>query len=143
MVRFGLNRPHQKGDRVKIMGTRGFVAGPLTVLCILGLVMGTASALIITATDNGPTAVPGVGCAHPDMSNPGQQQEIISRLEERTQNSVDVTVVQAAWESGNYPAVKAWLEEYFRASKGDMPSRSSDDEIPGMTGLPGATGDTT
>ncbi|HTY52252.1 MAG TPA: hypothetical protein VMB35_03560 [Methanomicrobiales archaeon] len=137
------------------MGKQGFVAGPLTVLCILGLVMGTASALIITATGNGSSAVPGVGCAHPDMSDPGQQQEIISRLakrvlqerepcgEELPARSIDVTFVQAAWESGNYPAVKAWLEEYFRASKGDMPSRSSDDEIPGMTGLPGATGDTT
>jgi len=83
MVRHGFTRSHQNESGWKVMGKQGFVAGPLTVLCILGLVMGTASALIMTATDSGSTADPGSRHAHPDLSDPGQQKETISGFDEK------------------------------------------------------------
>jgi len=41
------------------MGREGFIREHLTVLCILGLVMGTASALIATASAGDQSWIPG------------------------------------------------------------------------------------
>jgi SOS response regulatory protein OraA/RecX len=93
------------------MDTQGFIAGPLSVLCILGLVMGTASAAAITATDS--TINPGTGTVHHHLS----PEAIISSLE---QKGVDVSRVKTALQNGDEAAVKAWLENYFQTHKPDV-----------------------
>ena len=90
------------------MDTQGFVVGPLSVLCIIALVMGTASAAVITATDS--TNNPGAGTLHHHLS----PEAIVSSLE---QKGVDVSGVQTALQNGDTAAVKAWLENYFRSRK--------------------------
>jgi len=150
------------------MGTQRFVVGPLSALCILALVMGTASAAIMTA---GGTSNPDTGPVHhhlspegiinsleeqgvdvtevktllqngdtaavkawlethnpampdesarspPDLTDPTQQEKIITRLEEK---GVDVTEAEAELESGDTSAVRVWLDNYFHAHEGEMP----------------------
>jgi len=90
------------------MDTQRFVAGPLSILCILGLVMGTASAAVLTATDS--TTIPGTGTVHHHLS----PDAIVTSLEAK---GVDVSGVKAALQSGDTAAVKAWLENYFQAHR--------------------------
>ncbi len=90
------------------MDTQRFVAGPLSILCILGLVMGTASAAVLTAT--GSTAIPGTGTVHQHLS----PEAIVNSLGEK---GVDVSGVKAALQTGDTAAVKAWLENYFQTHK--------------------------
>jgi DNA-binding transcriptional MerR regulator len=97
------------------MNTQGFVAGPLSVLCIVALVMGTASAAVITAT--GSTSDKGAIPAHLHPS-PGS---IISHLQ---QQGVDVTEVKTALQNGDTEAVNAWLEAYFQAHRPERPEGS-------------------
>jgi DNA-binding transcriptional MerR regulator len=99
------------------MNTQGFVAGPLSVLCIVALVMGTASAAVITAT--GSTSDKGAIPAHLHPS-PGS---IISHLQ---QQGVDVTEVKTALQNGDTEAVNAWLEAH-RPERPDGTGRSSPD----------------
>ncbi|MGA2933920.1 MAG: hypothetical protein ABSD81_02045 [Methanomicrobiales archaeon] len=89
------------------MDTQRFVAGPLSILCIIGLVMGTASAAVITSTDTG------TGAAHHHLS----PDAIISALE---QKGVDVSGVKTALQNGDEAAVKAWLENYFQTHKPEI-----------------------
>ena len=89
------------------MDTKRFVAGPLSILCILGLVMGTASAAVLTATDTG------LGTVHHHLS----PEAITSALE---QKGVDVSGVKTALQNGDEAAVKAWLENYFQTHKPDV-----------------------
>ena len=170
------------------MDTQRFVVGPLSALCIVALVMGTASAAIMTAggtsdTDTGPVhhhltpesiiseleqqgvdvtevktllqngdtdavkawldnyfqsnkpAMPdGSGHSPPDLTNATQQQEIITRLEEK---GVDVTEAEAELESGDTSAVRTWLDNYFHAHEGEMPSHHPCGEPP--TEIPSGT----
>jgi nucleoside diphosphate kinase len=104
------------------MNTPGFVNGPLAVLCILGLVMGTASALAITATDTSsdPQARP---AHHPST------EEIISHLEEK---GVDVTEVKTPLQNGDTEAVQAWLENYFQANRPEKPDATAH-PVPDLT----------
>ena len=155
-----------------LMCTRRFVGGPLSVLCICALVMGTASAVVISATDNtsnpdsppapyhlspqahidslgkkgvdvsemkadvqgGDTAAPKArnenhlqtgrpekpegSVPSPDLTNSTQQQEIITKLEEK---GVGVAEPQADLQNGDTGAVKIWLETYLHAHEGEMP----------------------
>ena len=94
------------------MNTPKFGIGPLSVLCILGLVFGRANALALTATDT--TSNTGAGqCQRPSPEN------TIRYLEEK---GVDVTEAEADFERRDTSAVKAWLDSYFHAHKGEMPS---------------------
>jgi hypothetical protein len=159
------------------MCTRRFVGGPLTVLCILALVMGTASAAVISTTDStsSPDTPPvhhhlsfgaiidslgkkgvdvtevkadlqkgdsaavkawlgnyfqthraqkpeGSARSNPDLTNPTQQQEIITRLGEK---GVDITEVKADAQSGDSAAVQAWLENYFQTHRPRGPEGSA------------------
>jgi len=54
----------------------------------------------------------------PDLNDTTQQQQIITRLEEK---GVDVTEAEAEFESGDTLSVKIWLENYFHAHEGEMP----------------------
>jgi hypothetical protein len=83
--------------------TQGFVAGPLSVLFIVALVMGTASAVVITAA--GSTSNIDARPVHPHPS----PESIISSLE---QQGVDVTEVKTALQDGDTEAVQAWLEAH-------------------------------
>jgi DNA-binding transcriptional MerR regulator len=56
----------------------------------------------------------------PDLTNTTQQQEIITRLEDR---GVNVTEVKTELQASDTEAVKAWLESYAHAHEGDMPFR--------------------
>lgn len=94
------------------MDTQGFVVGPLSVLCIVALVMGTASAAVITATDS--TINPSTGTVHHHLS----PEAIISSLE---QKGVDVSGVKTALQNGDITSVHTWLKSYFDAHKGEMP----------------------
>ena len=94
------------------MDTPRFVAGPLSVLCILALVMGTASAAVITATEG--TSNPDTGPVHHNLS----PEAPIKSLEEK---GVDVTFVKAVLQNGDSATVKAWLETYFQARKPVIP----------------------
>jgi hypothetical protein len=98
------------------MDTQGFVAGPLSVLCIPALVMGTASAAVITSTDS---------TSNPDtrpVQHPLSPDAIMSSLEER---GVDVTGVGADPQNGDTAAVKAWLETYFQTHEPAAPEGSA------------------
>jgi hypothetical protein len=93
------------------MDTQRFVAGPLSVLCILALVMGTASAAVIAASDG--TSNPDAGPVHHHLS----PEDLISSLEEQ---GVDVTEVKTLLQDGDSEAVKAWLENYLQAHRPAM-----------------------
>jgi NifU-like protein involved in Fe-S cluster formation len=99
------------------MNTQGFVTGPLSVLCIVALVMGTASAAMITAADS----TSGTDTA-PVQKHPSPES-IIDSLE---QQGVDVTEVKTALQNGDTDAVKAWLEAH-RPARPDGPARSPPD----------------
>ena len=88
------------------MDTQGFIAGPLSALCIIGLVMGTASAAVITASDSTATHVH----SHPSP------ESIIDSL---AQHGVNVTEVRTALQNGDTDAVKAWLGAHRPAGSGD------------------------
>ena len=94
------------------MDTQRLVIGPLTVLSILGLVFGTASALVMTATETGGMAGDGQ-CQRPSP------EDVISHLEEK---GVDVTEVKTALQIGDNEAVKAWLGNYFQAHRPEKPA---------------------
>jgi DNA-binding transcriptional MerR regulator len=95
------------------MDTQGLVAGPLSVLCIIALVMGTASAAVITAADRS------TGPFHKHPS----PESLISFLE---QQGVDVSEVKAALQDGDTEAVKAWLEAH-RPTRPEGAGRSPPD----------------
>lgn len=97
---------------------------PLTVLSILGLVFGTASALAMTATDTSGMAGPGQCQGHA----PG---DIISHLEEK---GVDVTEVKATLQDGDTEAVKAWLGSYFQANRPEKPAGNGH-PVPDLTDI--------
>jgi hypothetical protein len=103
--------PHQIEEGGNLMDTQGFVAGPLSVLCILALVMGTASAGVITATDStaNQSAVP--------VHHHPSPEAIVSSLE---QKGIDVGEVKADLQNGDTAAAKAWLENYFRTQRPEM-----------------------
>ncbi|HMA06040.1 MAG TPA: hypothetical protein VKO45_08960 [Methanomicrobiales archaeon] len=81
--------------------------GPLTVICILGLVVGTASALFITATDAGAAPASGqVGNPHhPDLINVTREQGILIQIED---TGADVTGSNAHPLSGDVVAMEIW-----------------------------------
>jgi type IV pilus biogenesis protein CpaD/CtpE len=97
------------------MDTQRFVVGPLSALCIVALVMGTASAAIMTA---GGTSNPDTGPVHHHLT----PESILSELE---QQGVDVTEVKTLLQNGDTDAVKAWLENYFQSNKPAMPDGSA------------------
>ena len=99
------------------MNTQGFVAGPLSVLCIIALVVGTASAAVIARADSisGTDATP----AHQHPS----PESIIDGLE---QQGVDVTEAKTALQNGDTEAVQAWLEAH-RPARPEGPGRSPPD----------------
>ena len=99
------------------MNTQGFVAGPLSVLCVIALVMGTASAAVITVTGSTPNTE--ARPAHQHLS----PESIIDSLE---QQGVDVTEVKTALQNGDTDAVKAWLEAH-RPGKPEGSGRSPPD----------------
>jgi hypothetical protein len=99
------------------MNTQGFVAGPLSVLCVIALVMGTASAALIATTGSTPNTE-----ARPAHQHPSPEF-IISHLE---QQGVDVTEVKAALQDGDTDAVQAWLEAH-RPEKPEGSGRSPPD----------------
>jgi hypothetical protein len=107
--------PEQQGGNT--MDTQRFIAGPLSVLCILALVMGTASAAVITAT--GRTSNPDAGHDHHHLS----PEAIINTLE---QEGVDVTEVRTFLQNGDTDAVRAWLEAH-RPTMPDGSPRSPPD----------------
>jgi hypothetical protein len=94
------------------MDTQGFVAGPLSALCIVALVMGTASAAVITVADG--VSGSGTGPVHQHPS----PESIITTLEQR---GVDVTEAKTALQNGDPDAVRAWLEAYFQAHRPGRP----------------------
>jgi DNA-binding transcriptional MerR regulator len=94
------------------MDTPKFVIGPLSVLCILGLVFGTASALAMTATDTSSMT----GAGHCQRPSP---EDIINHLGEK---GVDVSEARAALQNGDTEAVKAWLENYFQTHGPEKPA---------------------
>ncbi|MDD1669690.1 MAG: hypothetical protein LUO97_07815 [Methanomicrobiales archaeon] len=63
----------------------------------------------------------------PDLSDPPQQQKIITRLEEQ---GVVVNEVEAEIQSGDSTAVKTWLETYLQAHEGEMPFHHHSGEAP-------------
>jgi hypothetical protein len=93
------------------MDTQKFAVGPLSVLCILALALGTASAAAITATDS--TSIPDTGPSHHQSP-----EVIIDTLELK---GVDVTEVRTEVQNGDTAAVAAWLESYVHAHEGEMP----------------------
>ena len=97
------------------MDTQGFVAGPLSALCIVVLVMGTASAAVITAA--GGTSGSGTGPVHQHQS----PESIIATLDQR---GVDVTDVKTSLRNGDSDAMQAWLEAYFQAHRPEIPKGS-------------------
>jgi hypothetical protein len=97
------------------MDTQRFVVGPLSALCILALVMGTASAAVMTA---GGTSNPDTGPVHHHLS----PEDLINSLEEQ---GVDITEVKTLLQNGDTDAVKAWLENYFQSNKPTMPDGSA------------------
>jgi hypothetical protein len=109
------------------MDMQSIVIGPLSVLCILGLVFGTASALVITATETG-------GMAGDGQRQPRSPEAIISHLEEK---GVDVTEAEAELARGETSAVQVWLDTYFHAHEGEMPYQHSCSEP--QTEIPSGT----
>jgi DNA-binding transcriptional MerR regulator len=95
------------------MDIQRFVAGPLSVLCILALVMGTASAA--TGSTSNPDTRPVRHHLSPEI--------IISQLE---QQGVDVTEVRTLLGSGNTEAVKEWLEAHRPAMPEGAPRSPPD-----------------
>jgi len=96
------------------MDTQRFVAGPLSVLCILALVMGTASAAAIRVSDS--TSNTDTQPVHHHLS----PEAIIDSLEKKGAN---VTDVKAELQNGDTAAVKTWLETYLRAHEEEVPFR--------------------
>jgi DNA-binding transcriptional MerR regulator len=99
------------------MDTQGFIAGPLSVLCIIALVMGTASAAVITGA--GSTSGTDAGTVHQHPS----PEFIIHSLE---QQGVDVTEVKIALQNGDTDTVRAWLEAH-RPARPEGAGRSPPD----------------
>jgi DNA-binding transcriptional MerR regulator len=99
------------------MDTQGLIAGPLSVLCIIALVMGTASAAVITATASTSSTSTGPFHKHPSP------ESLISFLE---QQGVDVSEVKAALQDGDTEAVHAWLEAH-RPTRPEGAGRSPPD----------------
>jgi DNA-binding transcriptional MerR regulator len=85
------------------MDTQGFVAGPLSVLCIVALVMGTASAAVMSATDS---------TANTDAARVHQHPSPESIIEFLEQQGVDVTEVKTSLQNGDTGAVQSWLETH-------------------------------
>jgi N-acyl-L-homoserine lactone synthetase len=83
--------------------------GLLAVFCLTVLCFGIASAAG-TAQAQGQRAH-AMGAAHPgfDMTNVTMQQQMITRFQ---QQGVDVTGLQAAFQSGDMTAVKTWMEAH-------------------------------
>jgi len=65
-----------------------------------------------------PGTAKGTGHQRFDLNNVTQQQETITRFEER---GVDVTGVKADLQNGDITSVHSWLKTYFDAHKGEMP----------------------
>jgi DNA-binding transcriptional MerR regulator len=94
---------HTRRERRNTMNTQGFVAGPLSVLCVIALVMGTAGAAVIATT--GSASDNGAKPAHQHLS----PESIINHLEEQ---GVDVAEAKTAFQNGDTEALKAWLEAH-------------------------------
>ena len=111
------------------MVRREFVWGHLTILCILALVVGTASALIqtVSATDQGTD--PDSGQLHPHQMDTLQHREIITRLEER---GVHDARVDASLKSGETQIASPWIGNHTQAGEGELPSGPS--PSPPLTG---------
>jgi hypothetical protein len=90
-------------ERRNAMDTKGLVAGPLSALCIIALVMGTASAAVITAADT--TSNPHGKPFRHHLS----PESIIAALE---QQGVDVSEAKTALQNGDTEAVKTWIEAH-------------------------------
>jgi hypothetical protein len=97
------------------MDTQGFVAGSLSALCIVALVMGTASAAVITAADGTSGSDTGPVHQHPSPDS------IITSLEQRR---VDVTEAKTAIQNGDPEAVRAWPEASIQAHRPERPERA-------------------
>jgi len=82
-----------------------FVAGPLSVLCILALAMGTASAAVITVTDG--NSNPDTGPVHSNLS----PETPIRSPEEK---EADVADGKAILQHGGSATVEARLEACFQ-----------------------------
>ena len=91
------------------MKTPRMYYGALAVFCVIALCIGFASAAGTAQATH--TGTHGKGFMHPaqDLTNATVQQQIIARYE---QQGVDVTALQTAFQNGDIPAVKSWLEAH-------------------------------
>jgi len=96
------------------MDNRRFIAGPLSVLCIFTLVMGTASAAVITATDSSSSSDTG----------PSHHQSPETTIDALELKGVNVAEVKTSLQNGDTATVRAWLENHFQSDKPAMPDGS-------------------
>jgi hypothetical protein len=94
------------------MDTKGFVAGPLSVLCSIALVVGTASAAAIPVTDGAPGGDPVPVHQEPSLNS------LILSLEEKEVNDTELTT---ALQNGDTESMKKWLLTYLQAHSAERP----------------------
>ena len=97
------------------MKTPGIYYGAIAAFCVISILVGFAGAA--------DTAVPvknGAGIHGFGHGQPPSMEAMIDHLE---QQGVDVTEVITALRNGDDEAVKAWLDAYREAHKGEMQAR--------------------
>ena len=94
------------------MKTPGIYYGLIAAFCVLTLFIGIVTAADLTQSATNCTGRLGFGHGNPPSPN-----EMITHLE---QQGVDVTEVKTLLQNGDTDAVKAWLDAYREAHKGQM-----------------------
>ena len=90
----------------------------LALFCIAVICTGIVSAVDQTQTSRTSPAFKGMGDRGFDMTNTTFQQEMLTRFQEQ---GVDVTGLQAAFQSGNMEDVREWMKEHRQAPAGNPP----------------------
>ena len=97
------------------MDTKGFVASPLSVLCSVALVVGTASVAVIPVTDR----IPG-----DDPVPVHQEPSLNSLILSPEEKEVKETELTTALRNGDTESMKKWLLTYFQAHPAERPERT-------------------
>jgi len=90
----------------------------LALFCIAVICTGIVSAVDQTQTHRTSPSLKSTGHPGFDMTNTTFQQEMLTRLQEQ---GVDVTGLQAAFQTGNMEGVREWMKEHRPASAGNAP----------------------
>ncbi|PKG32076.1 hypothetical protein, partial [Methanoregula sp.] len=90
----------------------------LALFCIAVICTGIVSAVDQTQASRTSPAFKGMGDRGFDMTNTTFQQEMLARLQEQ---GIDVTGLQAAFESGNMDEVREWMKEHRPVVSGNPP----------------------